>query len=202
MSFDLKQRERRKAVDWLAATDWQVFGTLKFTDGFNIKDKKAQAIVRRFFSKLDRLYLGANAVSAGHRLERAVFEHRGTSGRNLHYHFVAKPNVSVVEFCNTARCIWGSLDSWTMGYENTQIESVRDIADAVGYGLHEYGKQRAKTLCLPVTHMHQTPPVVKPIYRFRRLLKQDALNGAAFEAARTRQAFASTRKIAIQPATH
>jgi hypothetical protein len=68
-----KNKQQDALATWLAKTDWQVFGTLKFTDGHSISEHKAEAIVSKFFNSLDRAYLGRNLVDAGHRLERVVF---------------------------------------------------------------------------------------------------------------------------------
>jgi hypothetical protein len=195
-------KQQDALATWLAKTDWQVFGTLKFTDGHSISEHKAEAIVRKFFNSLDRAYLGRNLVDAGHRLERVVFKQLGTSGSNVHYHFVAQPGVNAEQFCDVAKRAWDEASSFTMGYELTDIKPARNAAACSNYGLHEFWKLGADTLCLRATHLSQHPKT-KPIQKLRRLLKIQTKNECTTESALMRMALAERRKkIAAQTATH
>lgn len=190
-------------TNWLAQAGWTVFGTLKYTNGYEIVERKAEADVRRFWNELDRTYLGRNLVDKGHRVERFVFKQLGSSGSNLHFHFVAKPNANIEQFCDTARCVWDETSSFTMGYEHTVIESARSGVRTTRYGLHEFEKLGADTLYLPATHFSQQPPNPKPMHKFRRLIKRQAANEQTKETALMRVALAARRaKIAGQAATH
>jgi hypothetical protein len=182
-------KQQNALATWLAKTDWQVFGTLKFTDGHSISEHKAEAIVRKFFNSLDRAYLGRNLVDAGHRLERVVFKQLGTSGSNVHYHFVAQPGVNAEQFCDVAKRAWDEASSFTMGYELTDIKPARNAAACSNYGLHEFWKLGADTLCLRATHLSQHPKT-KPIQKLRRLLKIQTKNECTTESALMRMALA------------
>lgn len=162
MRHGARAEQERALAEWLANYDWQVFGTLKFTDGESIAERNGEAIARKFFNSLDRAYLGKSKVDAGHRLERVVFKQFGRSGSNLHFHFVAIPTSSVAHFCETARCLWDNASTRTMGYENTVIEPVRSATRSGSYGLHEYRKLGADTLFLDATHLHQKHVQTKP----------------------------------------
>jgi len=194
MNYAELNKQYNELTGWLAATDWTVFGTLKFTDGHNISEHKAEAIVRKFFNNLDRAYLGRNLVDAGHRLERVVFKQMGSSGNNLHFHFVANPNVNLEAFCKAARCAWDEASNFTMGYEHTLIETARSATHASSYGLHEYWKLGADTLCLQATHLSQQHPKTKPIQKLRRLLKLQAKNECTIESALMRVALDERKK--------
>ena len=203
MNYEEIEKQHSALTDWLAATDWAVFGTLKFTDGHSISEHKAEAIVRKFFNNLDRAYLGRNLVDAGHRIERVVFKQLGSSGSNVHYHFVAQPGVNAEQFCNAAKCAWGEASNFTMAYEHTVIEPARSATGASSYGLHEFWKLGADTLCLHATHLSQQHPKTKPIQKLRRLLKIQTKNEHTTESALMRVALAERRKkIAAQTATH
>lgn len=203
MNYVEIEKQHSALTDWLAGTDWTVFGTLKFTDGHSISEHKAEAILRKFFNKLDRAYLGRNLVDAGHRIERAVFKQVGSSGSNVHYHFVARPGVNVERFCDVAKRSWDKANSFTIGYEDTLIERARSAAKTSGYGLHEYWKLGADTLCLRVTHLSQQHPKTKPIQKLRRLLIIQEKHECITEHALMRMALAKRRKkIAAQTAKH
>lgn len=205
MNYAEVKKQHGALTDWLAATDWQVFGTLKFKfkDGHSMSDGKADAIMCKFFNSLDRAYLGRNLVDAGHKLERVVFTHLGSSGSNVHYHFVAQPGVNAEQFCNAAKCAWEEASSFTTGYEHTMIERARSAANTSGYGLHEFWKLGNDTLCLQATHLSQCHPKIKPIQKLRRLLKIQENVERTTESARMRVAIAERRKkIAAQAATH
>ncbi|SEN97498.1 hypothetical protein SAMN05216227_103615 [Pseudorhodobacter antarcticus] len=203
MNYVELNKQHDELAGWLAATEWTVFGTLKFTDGHSISEHKAEAIVRKFFNSLDRAYLGRNLVDAGHRIERVVFKQVGSSGSNLHYHFVAQPCANAEQFCEAAKCKWDKASSFTMGYEHTIIERARSAANTSGYGLHEFWKIGSDTLCLQATYMSQCHPKIKPIQKLRCLLKMQAQNECIKESALLRVAIAERRKkIAAQTATY
>ena len=205
MNWLIEQRAQQKSelARWLEETSWQIFGTLKFTNGQDISEQRAFADLRRFFNQLDKLYMGDKMVEAGHRIERAVFKQFGSSGENLHYHFVARPNANPHQFCVTARCIWEETSRFTMGYENTWISEVQDSNSAVHYCLHEYMALGADTLCLSTTHRSEEHPMPKPIHRLRRLLRRQLRNEQTSETALTRAALnARKKRIAGATATH
>lgn len=203
MNYAELNKQHDELVDWIAAKGWQVFGTMKFTNGHDMSEKKAEAIMRKFFNSLDRAYLGQNLVDAGHRIERVVFKQFGCSGSNIHFHFVANPSANIEHFCETAKCYWDEASNFTLGYEHTVIERARSAARTSAYGLHEFGTLGADTLCLQATHISQHQPKIKPIQNLRRLLKIETKNERTKERAFMRMALAERRKhIAAQTATH
>ena len=112
------------------------------------------------------------------RHERAVFLHKGTSQQNTHYHFLAKPKTDASLFCRLARKQWAALSTHTMGYLDTQIETVQSNEAAANYMLHEYKSLGANTLFTPATHINAANiPVAKyrNIFQLRRLLKLESL---------------------------
>lgn len=203
MNYGDKNRQKQALTHWLTQTDWTVFGTLKYTNGYDIAEAKAVADMHRFFGTLDRLYMGRKQIDAGYRIERAVFRQLGSSGSNLHFHFVAKPNANVEGFCETERCVWDETSSFSMGYEHTVIERARSAEDTARYGLHEFDRLGVDTLCLSAMHLAKQPPAPKPIHALRRLTKRQAANERTKEAALMRVALAARRKnIAERTATH
>lgn len=170
------QDEYSALADWLNQVEWQVFGTLKFSDGSIISEQQAERSVKIFFNKLDRLYFGSNLVKSGQRIERVTFRHLGTSGENLHYHFIANPLGNVAKFCENAKQIWGSLDHSTLSQGETRVEPIGASTRAATYGLHEYWRNGADLIHLPTTHISRCRNEPASMPKMRRLLKQDALN--------------------------
>ena len=127
-----EQQEQQALAEWLAAQNFTVFGTLKFTDGFDIYDKLAEKLVRRYFNTLDRTYYGNAVANNNVRHSRAVFLHKGASQENIHYHFLAKPNTDALLFCKLARKQWAGLGTHTMGYLNTQIGLIQENKEFSG----------------------------------------------------------------------
>ena len=174
----MKQQGQQALVDWLVEQNFTVFGTLKFTDGFEIHHKLAEKLVRKYFTALDRAYYGSAVTNSNIGHNRAVFLHKGASQQNIHYHFLAKPNTDAALFCKLARKQWAGLDTHTMGFLDTQIELVRDNDAAANYMLHEYKNLGANTLFTAATHINtSTVPVAKyrNMRQLRRLLKLDSI---------------------------
>ncbi|WP_171134962.1 hypothetical protein [Ruegeria sp. HKCCD7221] len=160
--------------DWIASQHFSVFGTLKFTDGFEISEFTAEPILKRYFCMLDRAYYGNAATNVGMRHQRLVFKHLGSSGQNLHYHFLAKPYTDPQLFSHLARKQWASMGSWTMSEQNTQIGPVLSNQAASKYVLHEYRSLGPDCLLLAASNL--TPPSRDPLKfrnlaQLRRLLK-------------------------------
>lgn len=203
MNYVENEKQKQALTNWLAQAGWTVFGTLKYTSGYDIAERKAEADVCRFWNELDRTYLGRNLVDKGHRIERFVFKQLGSSGSNLHFHFVAKPDANIEQFCETARCVWDETSCFTMGYEHTVIERARSGKNTARYGLHEFEKLGADTLYLPATHFCKQLKSPKPMHKLRRLTKRQAANDKTRETALMRVSLAARRaKIAEQTATH
>jgi len=54
--------QQKQLTDWLVDQNFTVFGTLKFTDGFEIYDTLAEKLVRKYFNILDRAYYGNEGI--------------------------------------------------------------------------------------------------------------------------------------------
>ncbi len=159
---------------WIAQQGFTVFGTLKFFDGTATNETRGEQTVRNCLSALDRAYYGKAVENVGMRHKRLVFKHFGTSGKNLHYHFLAKPNSDPKLYAELARLQWAKMNRWTMSAEETLIDTVRSNKAASAYVLHEYGKLGADCICLSASSL--SPPTRAPLsYRnlsqLRRLLR-------------------------------
>lgn len=71
----------------------------------------AEKLLSGFLNRLDRKYLSKRAVGKGVRLQRAVFQHKGISGENVHFHGVVFCEGDVVEFLNNCEGIWKDMFS-------------------------------------------------------------------------------------------
>lgn len=168
-------------ADWLTSKQFNVVGTLKYTDGESISDRSAEGILRKFFNSLDILYFGSNRVESGHRINRVVFRQLGISGSNLHFHFLAQSPADPHHFCDIARWEWANASRFTIGYSDVDIAPLRNKRAAAQYGLHEYWRLGGDTIHLPTSHLCGQHPSVRPLSRMRRLLKQSERNTRSFE---------------------
>ena len=175
MALD-RSAQYQALAEWLNQREWRIFGTLKFADGSLIPEQQAERSLKIFFNKLDRLYFGSNLVRSGQRIERITFRHLGTSGENLHYHFIANPPGNVAKFCDNAKHIWGNLDYSTLSQGETRVEPIGTSTRAATYGLHEYWRNGADLIHLPTTHISSSHIEPASMPKMRRLLKQEDLN--------------------------
>ena len=171
-----KKHEYEALQRWLAQTDWQVFGTLKLTDGAALPEQPALKQLRTYFNKLDRVIAGQGRIAAGQRIQRAVFKHYGSSGQNLHFHFLARPVSDVVHFCQTARCLWDQAGRFTESYDNTRVEPARSKNAVTNYVLHEHWRLRTDTLITDASHVGACDWQEREVARFKRAIKQNTRN--------------------------
>ncbi|WP_170381169.1 hypothetical protein [Ruegeria atlantica] len=169
---------------WIEQQGFTVFGTLKFFDGTATNEARGEQTVRNCLNALDRAYYGKAVENVGMRHKRLVFKHLGTSGANLHYHFLAKPNSNPKLYAELARLQWAKMNKWTISAEETQIDAVRSNKAASAYVLHEYGKLGADSICLSASSLN--PPPRNPLsYRnlaqLRRLLRLHDLGAVDFD---------------------
>ena len=198
MNYAENKIQKETIAAWLATRNFTVFGTLKFTDGHDMLDEQGEKLLRKFLNKLDRIYLGSNLINAGHRIERVVFKHTGESFNNLHYHFVARPAGDIDFFCETARCVWDEISTFTMGLENTIIDQIRNQDDVANYCLHEYWVHGADTLVLPTIHKSTPTPNINPIHQQCRLEKRISQNELTKQRASERAIISHARKLKKQ----
>ena len=184
MNYAEIEKQQRAVTDWLAETNWHVFGTLKFTDGCAIRLRTAEKLVCKYFNKLDRAYYGNAVTNVGMRHNRRVFKHMGTSGTNLHYHFLAKPHTDPALFADLARKQWADMDSWTMGFADTDITAVRNNKGSSIYMPHEYKKLGADCMFLKASAFKapkHSPLKYRNIHQMRRLLAIQSLSTKEIE---------------------
>ncbi|WP_170528530.1 hypothetical protein [Ruegeria arenilitoris] len=168
---------------WIEKQGFTVFGTLKFTDGLMAGDVRAEKIVCAYFNALDRAYFGNAVDNVGMRHKRLVFKHLGTSGTNLHYHFLAKPSTDASLFSKLARQQWAKMSSWTIGADDTKIGPVCSNKAASSYVLHEYAKLGADCICLPASSLNspaRNPLSYRNLAQLRRLLSLQEYVAAKF----------------------
>lgn len=141
--------------DWMAGNDWNVFGTLKFTDGTAIGKETADKLVRRFWNTMDRTYYGRLVETKGVRIKRATFLQFGDSGSNRHFHFIADVDFAA-QFCVIAQDIWGDLDNWC-DRQRSWIAQARDAEACARYAARDciYDNWRDESsLQEQLTHLH------------------------------------------------
>ncbi|AGI74419.1 hypothetical protein OA238_c45550 [Octadecabacter arcticus 238] len=133
---------------------------------------------------MDRAYYGNAATNVGMRHNRVVVKHMGKSGTNLHYHFLAKPDMDLALFADLARKQWAHMSSWTMGFADTDIAAVRSNKGSSIYMLHEYDKLGADTVFLQASALNApkySPLKYRNIRQMRRLLAIQSLSTKEIE---------------------
>jgi hypothetical protein len=167
-------REQQDMRDWVVSEGYDTFCTLKFKNGYEIDERKAEKIVQLFLQKVDRAYWGKR-VEHGIRCQRFVFLHKGKSGQNTHYHLCIQSIGLHYTFIEVLRRTWASFnetDQTASGFERARN------TDATGtYITHEWTKLGSRTFCdrLSCTASHSGIPQYQNIQKVRRLLK--ALEG-------------------------
>jgi hypothetical protein len=167
-------REQQDVRDWVVSEGYDTFCTLKFKNGYDIDERKAEEIVQLFLQKVDRTYWGKR-IKQDLRCQRFVFLHKGISGQNTHYHLCIQSIGLQYTFIEILRRTWASFQ------ETDQAASGFELArntDATGtYLTHEWKKLGSRTFCdrLSYTASHSGIPQYKNIQKVRRLLK--ALEG-------------------------
>lgn len=124
-------------IDWVAASGFDVFATLKFCNGYDIVEGTAERILSIFLNKLDRTYYGKCDIRLGHRVPRFVYLHKGRSGQNTHYHIAFTALGSIEKFCATTHAMWANSFTETCG-STSQVTPVRSRLGTSIYALHEY----------------------------------------------------------------
>lgn len=130
-------RSKQEIIQWVADSEFSVFGSLLFHKDATVNVERRFKLLRLYWNKLDRVFWGNNASRSGLRVQRHVALHYGTSGANLHAHFVAQPVGDCQLFCKVARQLWCDLAVETIGIKETQIELAKDPVGAAAYLFHE-----------------------------------------------------------------
>jgi hypothetical protein len=127
---------KREWARWIAAGDWNVYGTLTFA----LKSKPSMAEAERrwslFWNKVDRACFGKSRSQV--RVSRMVFSHQGSNRDNPHIHFLTKAVGDVQEFCVLLNAIWTGLDGAGAAIaDQNEILPVISKRHAAWYMLHE-----------------------------------------------------------------
>jgi hypothetical protein len=170
------QAVRQAHIDWMAGSTVDVYATLKFQNGYDLAESKAEQILSIYLNTLDRVYFEKRQIRAGLRVERFAFLHKGRSGQNTHYHIAFKSLGPLPQFCDVAHTLWHRDFQETSG-ATSQIGEIRSLNAASVYSLHEFGTLGARTFLTNLSHTNQAPAtgITKSIRLTRRLLK--ALEG-------------------------
>lgn len=138
-------------IDWLATSNFDIFATLKFRNGYDISPRAAERILSIYLNKLDREYFGKKEIRIGHRVLRHVYLHKGQSGKNTHYHIGFQSMGPVLRFCALAHWLWDDSFRETCGV-TSQVTPVRSKEAASVYALHEFNKLGADTFVHRLSH--------------------------------------------------
>lgn len=167
---------RQAHIDWLAASNVDVYATLKFHNGYDLPEANAEQILSIYLNSLDRTYFEKKQIRAGMRVQRFAYLHKGRSGQNTHFHVAFKALGPVPQFCAVAHSLWTKNFSETCG-ATSQVTAMRSRTASSVYSLHEYGSLGERTFLATLSHTHQAPNtgINAGIRLTRRLLK--ALEG-------------------------
>lgn len=127
---------KREWARWIAAGDWNVYGTLTFA--LNSKTSMAEAERRwsLFWNKVDRACYGKSRTQV--RVPRMVFSHQGSNRDNPHIHFLTKAVGDVQEFCVLLNALWVGLEGAGAAIaDQNEILPVISKQHAAWYMLHE-----------------------------------------------------------------
>lgn len=150
-----KQQLHQAHIDWLASSNFDVFATLKFKNGYDISEPAAQRVLSIYLNTLDRTYYGKRDIRLGNRITRFVYLHKGQSGKNTHFHIAFRTPRHPKRFCEIAHMLWASNFTETCG-DTSQVTQVRSRTAASIYALHEYSKLGEQTFIGKLSHTNGT----------------------------------------------
>jgi hypothetical protein len=171
MHYD--NRDMQAQIDGLYAQDWDIFATLKFADGYKIQQAQAQKILLKSWNILDRAYFGKVGVERNVRIQRYAVMHMGKSGKNLHYHCVARSIGNRVQFCNLLQNVWCKSFAETCDVNQCEAVAVLDKRAVSVYMYHEFPKLGHNTCVDDVMHTGQATDLgnFKGLQQMRRILR-------------------------------
>ena len=141
------RRERRELNEYLLEQNWDVFGTLKFVDGRTIGSVTANKLLRSYWNKIDRVFLGHAADRKGVRVPRWCFAHEGSDTENFHVHFLLKsPIADTAHACTVLNAVWAQHHYQTGPLAKNWIMPVNNRQDAVNYATREYWRLGSATM--------------------------------------------------------
>lgn len=143
--------QRREFARWMLDAGVDVFGTLKFHNGYEMRPEKGRKAIRHYWNTVDRQVFGKPAVKRGRRIIRFVFRHVGVSGYNDHFHFAAKSAGDVEVFCRRLRLLWYGLREADERF--SFIEPIRNPIGAAFYLTHEIRQLSNETFQPDLSHI-------------------------------------------------
>lgn len=139
-------------IDWLATSNFDVFATLKYRNGYDISPRAAERILSIYLNKLDREHFGKKEIRAGQRVLRHVYLHKGQSGKNTHFHIAFTSIGPVQRFCALAHWLWEDSFQETCGV-TSQVTPVRSKEATAVYALHEFSRLGVDTFVHQLSHI-------------------------------------------------
>lgn len=138
-------------VNWIAAHDWNVCGTLNFAPGHKLTGSEAQRVMSTFWNKADRLMYGGFSK---YRVERMVFSHGGALGDNTHAQFLAKAPFDPKAFCIGLNALWASMNICTAPPVSNEILPIFSVRKSTEYALHEFWLTGTETFNHALSHLN------------------------------------------------
>lgn len=136
---------------WVNKHEWDIFGTLNFTQHHKPSLQHADKLWRLFWNKIDRAVYGKR-VQYGDRVERTVFIHLGANSANPHIHFVAKSPIDRAQFCILLNAVWAGLCNGTASPVSNELMPVINQQRAIEYMLHDHWRIGSDTFSTSLTH--------------------------------------------------
>ena len=147
MTYEQRKQERQALIDHLLTQDWNVFGTLKFVNGRTIGRHNANALLRSYWNKMDRVIYGKAAERQNMRVPRWCFAHEGSDHDNYHVHFVMKSAPNITEsMCCLLNAVWAQHHAQTAPLAKNWIMPVQDRTAVASYVTHEYWRMGSDTI--------------------------------------------------------
>ena len=147
MIYEQRKQERQALIDHLLTQDWNVFGTLKFVNGRTIGRHNANALLRSYWNKMDRVIYGKAAERQNMRVPRWCFAHEGSDHENYHVHFVMKSAPNNTEtMCCLLNAVWAQHHAQTAPLAKNWIMPVQDRTAVASYVTQEYWRMGSDTI--------------------------------------------------------
>lgn len=139
MTMAQRKKEQKILTDDLLTRNWNVFGTLKFENGRTIGRYNADKLLRRYWSKIDRVFFGKAAERQNIRVPRWCFAHEGSDSENFHVHFaLLAPVADITRSCCVLNAVWAQQHKETAPMAKNWILPVNDRSEVASYLTKEY----------------------------------------------------------------
>jgi hypothetical protein len=138
-------------TDEIANSDFDVVGTLKFTDGRKVSEDKAALLWGAYWHKIDRIVFG-HAADKRWGVNRLCFDELGEYESNRHLHFVAQAPIDTELFCAVLNAVWEGFCADAAALRFNHVTPIRSKRDAGAYIVKETGNQNARFAGLKCSH--------------------------------------------------